>query len=327
MCFSRRSFLFMLLTFFATANLFALNVKGVSYMSTADLARLCAMRYSTISAGKYQTVFSKTSKLRFEENSRMITLNGVSVWLGYPVVESKGRLYFAKNDYAKTIRPILFPQQMGKPPNVFHIFIDAGHGGKDNGAFNKNLGLKEKSVVLDVAIRLGKILRQNGYRVTYSRTSDQFVELSDRTERANKVRANIFLSIHCNAATPSVTGIETYSMTPRSMPSTSSKTFSSSDNAYHAGNTYDGWDQLLSYYIQRDLISATDSNDRGVKRARFVVLRGSNMPSSLVEIGFLSNNSEAKKLATAKYRQRIADSLANSIMRYHSTIRRLQKNN
>lgn len=325
MLLSRRSFLFLLLNLIGASRLHALSVKGVEYMSMRELARACGMRSSLSKDGKTQIVYSKFSRMEFRLHSRQIELNGVAVWLGFPVVSNRGALYIAKRDYLKTIVPILFPQRIGKYPKVFHVFLDAGHGGKDVGAQNKAYRLYEKSIALDVVKRLGTILRRNGYRVSFSRTSDKFVELSDRAEAAVKSRADLFLSVHCNAASPSVSGVETFAMTPRYMPSTSAKGTSPSDNIGHAGNASDGWSQLFSYYVQRDLLAATRSDDRGVKRARFAVLRGASMPSSLVEIGFLSNNAEARKLASASYRQRIAQSLANSIMKYHSTIRRLQK--
>ena len=294
-------------------------------MSLRELARVCGMRMTALKGNKFQSVYSKTSRMSFEVNSRNFTLNNVSVWLGHPVVKRGKMLYIAKNDYLKTILPVLFPQNLDNIPKVFHIYLDAGHGGKDVGAQNRALKMTEKAVALDVTLRLGRIRRKNGYRVSFSRTSDKFVELSDRAEDAANKRADLFLSIHCNAASPSVSGVETFAMTPRFMPSTSSGALSRSDRTSHAGNITDGWNQLFAYYVQRGLAAATRSDDRGVKRARFAVLKRTPMPSALVEIGFLSNNAEARKLSSAVYRQRIADSLANSIMRYHSTIRRLQK--
>ena len=308
---------------FAVPNARALWVKNVEYIPVSKLAQLCGMRYKTTVAKKSQTVFGKTSRMTFETNSRAMDLNGITVWLGHAVVESKGMLYVAKRDYFKSIIPILFPQNNGTPPKLFHIFIDAGHGGKDRGAYNKTYKLSEKAVSLDIALRLGRELKKNGYKVSYSRTRDEFIELADRPKKANALRADLMVSIHCNAAAPSVSRIETFALTPRAMPSTTSRGVSKSDHVAYDGHSNDEWNQLLAYYIQRSLHYTTRSPDRGVKRARFAVLKSPKMPATLVECGFISNNYECKNMATAAYRQRIATTIANAIMNYHATLRRL----
>ena len=140
---------------------------------------------------------------------------------------------------------------------------------------------------------------------------------------ANGARANMFLSIHCNAAAnSSVSGVETFAMTPRWAPSTSGKKLSRSDGTAHPGNANDGWNQLLAYYIQRSLAAATKRPDRGVKRARFAVLRDLKMPGALIECGFITNPSEARSLGSAAYRQKIAEAVASAVYQYHKTLRR-----
>ncbi len=321
--FSRRDFLLALFGIAAAPNAFALTVKGAEYIPVSKLAQLCGMRYKTNIAKKSQSVFSKTSRMTFEVNSRSMDLNGITVWLGHPVVEYKGMLYIAKRDYFKSIIPILFPQNNGAPKKLFHVFIDAGHGGKDRGAYNKTYRLSEKFLNLDIAMRVGRELKKNGYKVSYARTKDEFIDLDDRPKKANALRADLMLSVHCNAASPSISGIETFALTPRWMPSTTSSRTSRSDAAAYAGHANDGWNQLLAYYLQRSLRSATGSPDRGVKRARFAVLKSPKMPAALVECGFISNNAECRKLATPAYRQKIASAIANAVMAYHGTLRRL----
>lgn len=286
---------------------------------------MCGMSYRTTVAGKAQTVYSKFSRMTFSVNSRSIGLNGTTVCLGHPIVEYKGMLYLAKRDYFKTIRPILYPQHNGTPKKLFNIFIDAGHGGKDRGAMNKRYKLTEKAVNLDIALRLGRELKKNGYNVSYSRTNDTFLDLPDRPALANKRRADLFLSIHCNAASPSISGVETFALTPRAMPSTTSSKLTNGDYTKYNGHANDEWNQMLSYYIQRALHTATRSNDRGVKRARFAVLKDAQMPASLIECGFISNNDECRKLMSAEYRQFLARTIANAVMNYHNTLRRLSR--
>lgn len=324
---SRRNFLLgMLFPSFAASELFALDIKGIDYMPISELARTCGMRYKTISPRKTQTVYSKYSRMTFSVNDRNMKLNDLTVWLGHPIAESRGMLYISRRDFRKSIAPVLYPQNSGKPPTLFTIVLDAGHGGKDNGTQNTRLGVKEKSVALDIVVRLSTILKSNGYKILLTRKTDKFVELSDRAEYANKSRANLFVSVHCNAASSkSVSGVETFAVTPQWMPSTASSRQTKSDNIKVPGNDSDNWSQLLSYYIQRSIRAATGSPDRGVKRARFAVLKSTKMPATLIEVGFLSNTSECRRLATSSYRQKIADAIASGIMTYHRTLRRLAK--
>ena len=323
---SRRNFIFSLVGLTCVAqSAVALTVKDIDYIPISQLAQICGMRYRTNVVGKSQSVYSKLSSMSFSVNSRMISLNGTTVWLGHPVVGYKGMLYLAKRDYFKTIRPILFPQNNGTPKRLFNIFIDAGHGGKDKGAINKTYKVSEKALNLDIALRLGRELRKNGYNVSFSRTTDTFLELADRPALANRRGADLFLSIHCNAASPSISGVETFALTPRAMPSTTSAKVGRGDYEKFNGHANDEWNEMLSYYIQRALHSQTRSQDRGVKRARFAVLKDTKMPASLIECGFISNNAECKKLLSADYRQLIARTIANAVMNYHNTLRRLTK--
>ena len=322
---SRRAFMAMLgLSLCAGGPLFALDIGGIDYMSIAELARTCGMRYRTVAKGKTQRVYSKAVGMVFEINSRKITLNDRILYLGHPVASYKGMLYIARRDFRKTISPILYPQKNGKPPRLFHIALDAGHGGKDRGAQNKKYRASEKAIALDIALRLGRELKKNGYKVSYTRTSDRFIELDDRSKAANAGKADMFLSIHCNAASPSVSGLETFALTPRWMPSTSTAKVSRSDAKGYNGNDCDEWNQLLAYYIQDSLLRTTASEDRGVKRARFAVLRDAKMPAALIECGFISNNSDCAKLLSPSYRQRLAQGIAQAVIRYHNTLRRLR---
>ncbi len=325
MLLSRREFLSGFLAVAAAANAKALEFNGVDYISMPQLAALCGMRYTRLS-GKKQSVYSKYSRFDFEVHSRAMTLNGTTVWLCFPIAAKGSNLFIAKRDYVKSIAPIVFPQKNEKPSNLFRIVIDAGHGGKDNGAMNAKYRLKEKAVALDIAMRLGRELKKNGYNVSYTRTKDVFEELADRPKKANGARADMFLSVHCNAAAnPSVSGVETFAITPRWAPSTSARKPARSDGTSHPGNANDGWNQLLAYYIQRSLASATKRPDRGVKRARFAVLRDLKMPGALIECGFITNPSEARALGSAAYRQKIAEAIASAVYQYHKTLRRYIK--
>ena len=322
--FSRRGFLWLTVGLFLllATQVFALDIRGINYISVAQYARMSGMKYKTLVRGKQMSAFNSYQRVSFEVNSRVATVNGYFVNLGHPVAVHKGMLYLSRTDAIKNLKPILFPSGLKNPRKVYHIVIDAGHGGKDNGAENKRLGVKEKNVNLDVALRLGAELKKMGYKVSYTRTHDSYVDLEYRPIIANKRGADLFVSIHSNSATNrSVSGIETYALTPVWLPSSSSSKLTKSDLVSYAGNNVDGWSQLLSYNIQRTLIDSTASNDRGARRARFAVLRTANMPACLVEIGFLSNTSECKKISSATYRQSLANAIARGISRYANIVR------
>ena len=323
---SRRTFLKRAAVVGAAALLFpqramALNLKGVEYISIPQVAKRFGMKYRTEEKKKRQSVYSKNISLEFTVNRRDMTLAGRKIWMGFPVAESGGTLYIAESDCNKALVPILTPSRRTKITPLYHIVIDPGHGGKDNGAMNRAFNLNEKTIALDISNKLSTLLKSKGYKVTLTRTRDVFVELPARGALANKWGADMFVSIHCNAASPNASGVETYAMTPMGQPSTNA---SSPERKGYAGNANDDWNTLLAYYVQSELHKAARSQDRGVKRARFAVLVNVTMPAILVETGFISNPGEARKLATNDHRQAVAKAICGGILRYQQTIDRLR---
>ncbi len=325
--YSRRTFLKTIglgaLLSVASPSVFAIDVKGVYYVSIAKLARRFGMKYKTIVAQKRQRVYSKNFSMTFDVNRRDMDLNGVKVWLGDPVVEMKGLLYISSRDIEKTITPIVYPKVSNVPPPLRHIMIDAGHGGKDKGAISKTFGIFEKNLTLDISSRVATYLRKMGFKVTLTRYKDQFLELADRPAKANKYGADLFLSIHINAASPSASGVETYSLTPKGQASTNASKLAVKDKRNFNGEVQNSWNTLIAYYIQSELKEIASSPDRGSRRARFAVLQDGKMPAALVECGFISNNAEARKLSTARYRDTLAKAIADGVLRYSKTLRRL----
>jgi N-acetylmuramoyl-L-alanine amidase len=168
------------------------------------------------------------------------------------------------------------------------VVIDAGHGGFDRGGI-PGQRIPEKVVALDVAQRLEKRLRQAGYRVVMTRDSDVFVPLGERVRIANRYGDAIFVCIHFNSATRvGANGIETY--------------YYSTNSAAFAAN------------IHRQVVSGTTSDNRGIRRRGFYVLRRTDIPAVLVECGFLTNPTEAQLILESTYRQRIADRIADGVM-------------
>ena len=139
-----------------------------------------------------------------------------------------------------------------------------------------------------------------------------------------KLSADLFISLHFNISSKSsVHGIETFSFTPRYQPSTGRK-IASSNAALYPGNHNDGWNTLLSFYLQREMTQQLKAKDRGCKRARFAVLKTVKCPSVLIEGGFLSNRREGQKLQSPTYREKLALAITQGILRYQRTINRLR---
>jgi N-acetylmuramoyl-L-alanine amidase len=219
---------------------------------------------------------------------------------------------------------------------IGRIVVDAGHGGHDGGTVGPD-GLREKDLVLDVALKLGKLLEDRlGAEVVYTRDDDTFVPLETRTAIANKEQADLFISIHANSSRDaSARGVETYYLNFTS--SSDALEVAARENAVSEKSIHELQDLVkkiaLKEKIQESREFAADVQkslytnlsakspglrNRGVKKAPFIVLIGANMPSILAEISFVSNPGDEKKLKTPEYRQRIAESLYKGIAKYAS---------
>jgi N-acetylmuramoyl-L-alanine amidase len=218
------------------------------------------------------------------------------------------------------------------------IVVDAGHGGHDTGTIGPN-GLLEKDLVLDVALKLGKLLEEKlGAEVVYTRDDDTFIPLETRTAIANKEQADLFISIHANSSDdPSARGVETYYLNFTSRAD--ALEVAARENAVSEQSIHElqdlvkkialkekiGESREFATDVQHSLYTGLSAKsptlrNRGVKKAPFVVLIGANMPSILAEISFVSNPDDAKKLKTSDYRQRIADSLYKGVAKYVNSL-------
>lgn len=171
------------------------------------------------------------------------------------------------------------------------ICIDAGHGGKDPGAIGQ-ANTKEKDVVLSIALKVGKILKNNGIETIYTRTTDKYVELSDRVKKSNDAFCDLFLSIHANGVNDkSAHGQETY--------------------CYTKGGT----GEKLAINIQNEIVKATGLTNRGVKYStNLYTLKHTKAPAALVETAFLTNPEEEKLLKNASWQEKIAKAIAKGVL-------------
>lgn len=235
-------------------------------------------------------------------------------------------------------------QQKTNFTNQYVVVIDAGHGGKDPG--NEWNGFVEKNIALKVALKVGKILEKHkDIKVLYTRKTDVFITLMERAEKANKAKADLFVSVHCNSFKHSGPhGTETYVLGAYRNKDNLDIAMKENSVIYLEKDykaTYDGFDPedptsyigmtlmqeeyqnqsiLLADDIQKEYTNSLHRFDRGVKKAGFLVIRETYMPSVLTEIGFLSNKAEGRYLNSKNGQQDIASAIANGIIKYKNTL-------
>ena len=248
-------------------------------------------------------------------SKEFILVDGVKVLLDDPIGSQRGHLTLSRRDYDKVFVPLFW--ELPKDP-VRRIVLDPGHGGKDTGKVNGPYKYTEKAATLDTAARLKILLEKQGFEVVFTRTRDVFVDLDDRPALATKAKADLFISLHYNAGPAgdsSSDGIETYCLTPAGQKSTNAGK-AKSTTGVEPGNRFDTANLALGWGIQRRLVKSTGADDRGVRRARFAVLRTLTCPGVLIEGGFMSSRKEGALIADAAYRQKIAEAVAAGIVDY-----------
>jgi N-acetylmuramoyl-L-alanine amidase len=251
----------------------------------------------------------------FLPEERTFTVGGVRVYAGDPLRPHKGSLWMSRVDAARLLGPLVQPS-IGLPRagSVRTICLDPGHGGKDPGTQNRRLGLLEKTFVLDVGLRLAKELEEAGFQVILTRRDDTFVELEERTAIANRAKSDLFISLHFNATqSETVQGTEQFILTPQHQRSTSSTVTAAADRVALAGNRFDLANTTAGFAIHRSIVGMLKRPDRGLRRARFAVLRALNCPGVLVEGAYLSNGAEARLIQDPAFRGRLASVLSGAV--------------
>ncbi len=301
------------------------------------LKELCERRnvaWELDSVSQVVTLSRNGLKAKAMVGSDLVIIGEKKITLSAPLKRSKG-VVIVPPDFKHKVLDELSRKISYEARKFKQIVIDPGHGGKDPGTMGRS-GLKEKTVVLDIAQRLKKELEGAGIKVMMTRDSDKFISLEERARMANKSQADLFISIHANASrAKSVQGLEVYS-------------FRDIDKAtwreIESGEHYRGMfrrlsmkqddrtlehillDMLYSYkqaesrklgrYLTKNTANSISSMNRGMRTSGFFVLKNTVIPAVLVEVGFLSNKEEERLLNTPSYRQEVADGLAKSIIEY-----------
>jgi len=261
---------------------------------------------------------SESAKMSFTIDSQLAKINRVNVWLCDPVALRDGQACISSLDLRRSIQPILFPEEGDAGNPIKTICLDPGHGGKDTGG---KVGTHlEKRYTLLLAQELEKRMRAVGLKVLLTRNRDRFVELENRPALANRPKADLFISLHFNIARPGeAKGVEVYCLTPAKASSTNARG-QGRDAGSLPGNRHDDRNVLLAYELQKALVRELLTEDRGLRRARFAVLREAQMPAVLVEGGFLSDPEERNRIADPNYRRRMAEAILLGVLAYRRIV-------
>jgi N-acetylmuramoyl-L-alanine amidase len=290
------------------------RLAGGQYVAVGQLASVYELgrdRSQNARRAEYRT---GSAELAIEADHRDIRLDGVIHWLSAPVLAQRGALWIRADDVSKTITPVLRPRPLAPNASIRTIVLDPGHGGADTGARGLS-GHVEKEWTLDVARHVGSRLTDAGVRVVLTRESDITAPLEGRPAFCLAHGGDVFVSIHFNSGGPTANGIETYCLTPAGSASTDDANSRHRNDAQTA-NRWDERNVWLAHCVHVAALSATGAADRGVRRARFEVLRDANCPAILIEGGFLTNQTEEQQVMNPEYRNRLAEAIAKGILTY-----------
>jgi N-acetylmuramoyl-L-alanine amidase len=293
-----------------------LRLNGREYLRLTEWAKANHLEVAWLKREETLQLSNASSKLQLTVDSREAQLNGVQLLLSFPVVQREGKLFLARSDTQSTLQPLLVSPKNPRGALLKSVCLDPGHGGKDPG--NQAGSNQEKKYTLLLAQELRKQLDRAGFKVMLTRTGDSFIELPDRPALANRKGADLFVSLHFNssdASQNSVRGAEVYCVTPPGAPSSNAQGEGGAAAAC-PGNRNNDKNTFLAYQIQKALTHSLAVEDRGVRRARFAVLRDATMPAVLIEAGFMSHPAESRKIFDAAYRRQIAQAIVEGILAY-----------
>src|SRR6266581_129328 len=295
-----------------------IKVGGHDYLTVENVSSFYGLPAGVVARGEKMRFETVKNPLEFVSGSREAMINGARSWLCFPLIEQDGKYLVSRTDVAKTIEPLVRPHRVSNVGSVQTIVLDPGHGGYDKGQVSRYGN--EKDFALDVARKLRPLLQAKGLRVIMTREGDYFVPLEVRAKIANAARNSIFVSIHFNATSdnPNATGFEIFSFTPRGAPSTSDNAVRSASFSMQPGSEVDAQSMALSTCVYHSLLGHIPEYDRGIKRARFAVLRLTKVPAVLIEGGFLTESGESKLISNKDWRAKLAGAIGVGIENYRA---------
>ena len=321
------------------------KIGRTQYVPVTILCKAYQLRWDWDIIGKKATLTDGETIMKLVLDCPVVVINGrskrlsdnIKVYNGLIMVPVSAKRSIFDTTFRKTPVRRKFKKASSQPSLVKTIVIDPGHGGRDPGAIGRS-GLKEKDITLSIAKRLAQELRKRGINVVLTRDSDKFVSLWKRSQIANSHKASFFISIHANSARArKAEGLEVYYLsdatddTARALAAAENASLDLEKSSFDAEKPSTDleatlWDMLYtenrieSKELASEICQGIDSklylHNRGVKSARFYVLKGTRMPSVLIEVGFISNQKEEIRLKSAYYHQQLAESISKGILSY-----------
>ncbi len=270
-------------------------------------------------ASRTVSLRSEHRVIRAQAGTSEFSINGVRFFAHFPLLGGADDDMISVMDVSKIIEPVLRPSRIHGAEKVETVVLDPGHGGTDQGA-SSSWGT-EKGFALDVALAARRELLRAGYHVEMTRSTDVGVSLEERVNFANRFPHAVFVSIHFNSSSGGA-GVESYALAPEGVPSNASSEHHVSGVGMerHAGNALDGQNIALTAAVHAAVLSRVSVFDRGVRHARFHVLRDIKIPAVLLEGGFISSPTEGQRIATANYRQQLGVAIAQGVQNYNAAV-------
>lgn len=316
---------------------YRIAIGGTSYLPSSAIIKGLNGAGRWDSETPVWTLTVGTHELKASPQIPTVLIDEEVLLLSAPPVVRNGELLLPERLWKERLSRWVTPPPIHVPPSPGRlglIVLDPGHGGHDPGAIGRT-GLREKEVTLDIARRLKDLLSHDGFRVVMTRGDDRFISLGRRSQIANSQGADLYVSIHANASrSRSASGFETYTLSEAT--DDHARALEAAENAslpsevggtLHSETDAIVWDLLYTEHraesteLAREICwglkqSGLRSQNRGIKSARFAVLKGSRMPAVLVEVGFITHPKEEGWLRTASYRQTIAEGIRKGIFSF-----------
>jgi N-acetylmuramoyl-L-alanine amidase len=294
------------------------RLQNHDYVSFANVAQFYRLPDFT-QANRTVSLRDQHKSLRAQSGTSELYINGVRFFTDFPIISNADEELISVMDVSKIVEPVLRPNKIVNAQKVQTVVLDPGHGGNDQGTSNR--WGTEKAYALDVALAARDQLLHSGYQVEMTRTNDARVELEERVQFANRFPNAVFVSIHFNSSSGGA-GAESYALAPAGVVSNAANESHVSPGEVQPceGNLQDSLNIALTAAIHATVLARTGAYDRGIRHARFHVLRNIKVPAALLEAGFLSDPREAARIATMEYRQRIGLAIAQGIQNYDNAV-------
>lgn len=306
----------------ARADWTLVKVNGRDFVMGKEIKRFYAFQSYRVS-GKDVVFQLPNFWMRGSIGSKELSIKGVKFVMSFPMLSQNGEALISRTDLVKLVDPVLRPDYIKGAPDFNTVVLDAGHGGHDSGAVSAYA--VEKSVALKTCLLAAAALKAKGYKVVLTRSDDTFVSLQGRAAIANSQPSAIFVSVHFNQSdNAAARGIETFALAPAGTYSTIQR-WAEPNLGKRRGNMRDAENIALATAVHNAVfrrIGMTKPVDRGIKRARFSVISGVQIPGILFEGGFVGNPAEGRLVAHPTYQKFLAEGIVNGIENYRRAMRK-----